>query len=194
MERQPINHHMRALSQVVNLILNYNKENDIPDHPYCQLIKFPRYPDFATLENRVKSFSDWSNDNVNPLELARAGFFYIGDKDIVSCYFCHLFICDWEKGDNPLLDHVKASPSCPFLYLKFGRGLESKIKLNTLTEALKPSSLDRYTCKVCLEKEIGCLFWPCHHTVTCTDCAPSLTKCPMCRELISNFYRLQLNG
>ena len=75
MERQPINHHLRALSQVANLILNFNKENDIANHPYCQLIIFPRYPDPVTLENRVKTFSDWSNDNVNPLELARAGFF-----------------------------------------------------------------------------------------------------------------------
>ena len=187
MENQQINHHLCALSKVVNLLLNYNKDHDIVDHPYCQLVRFPRYPDFATLQNRIETFQDWKNENVNPLDLARAGFFYVGDRDIVSCYFCDLLVCDWEKGDDPLLDHAKNSQSCPFLYLKFGKGLKAKIEANNFPEAPKPSSLERFTCKICLEKEVGCLFWPCHHTVTCTDCAPSFTKCPMCGDVVSNF-------
>lgn len=194
MERQLIDHHLRVLSKVVNIILNYHDNHDVVDHPYCQLIRVPRYPDFTTLQNRIKTFEDWNNENIDPLDLARAGFFYIGDKDIVSCYFCDLLACDWEKDDNPLLDHVKNSPSCHFLRIKYGNGLKSKIELGTVSEASKPSSLERYTCKICLEKEIGCLFWPCNHTVTCTDCAPNFTKCPMCRDKISNSYRLQLNG
>ncbi|ERE75954.1 baculoviral IAP repeat-containing protein 3 [Cricetulus griseus] len=38
------------------------------------------------------------------------------------------------------------------------------------------------TCKVCMDREVSIVFIPCGHLVVCKDCAPSLRKCPICRE------------
>lgn len=44
--------------------------------------------------------------------------------------------------------------------------------------------VNRLTCKVCLQEELGVLFLPCGHLVSCTKCAVNMVKCPLCREQI----------
>lgn len=39
-------------------------------------------------------------------------------------------------------------------------------------------------CKICLDKEVSVLFFPCKHLICCQACAPRLAKCPMCRKII----------
>ncbi|KAK0168560.1 hypothetical protein PV327_002346 [Microctonus hyperodae] len=39
-------------------------------------------------------------------------------------------------------------------------------------------------CKICMDREVGVVFLPCGHLVTCVHCAPSLSDCPMCRQEI----------
>ncbi|KAK3577780.1 hypothetical protein CHS0354_010981 [Potamilus streckersoni] len=39
-------------------------------------------------------------------------------------------------------------------------------------------------CKICLENTSCVVFLPCGHLVTCSDCAPAMRKCPICRTLI----------
>ncbi|KAK3593109.1 hypothetical protein CHS0354_018234 [Potamilus streckersoni] len=39
-------------------------------------------------------------------------------------------------------------------------------------------------CKICMENTISVVFLPCGHLVTCSDCAPAMRKCPICRTLI----------
>ncbi|XP_052243952.1 baculoviral IAP repeat-containing protein 7-B-like [Dreissena polymorpha] len=57
----------------------------------------PLHMDQAILQNRVKSFQR-SPDNIRhrALELATAGFFYIGDADCVRCFFCGILLRRWE--------------------------------------------------------------------------------------------------
>ncbi|KAL3882067.1 hypothetical protein ACJMK2_028442 [Sinanodonta woodiana] len=43
---------------------------------------------------------------------------------------------------------------------------------------------DAILCKVCSENNISVVFLPCGHLVTCSDCAPAMRKCPICRTLI----------
>ncbi|XP_008552293.3 baculoviral IAP repeat-containing protein 7-B-like [Microplitis demolitor] len=43
---------------------------------------------------------------------------------------------------------------------------------------------DQNRCKICLCEELGIVFLPCGHLVACAKCAPSLTRCAVCRELI----------
>ncbi|XP_057335009.1 death-associated inhibitor of apoptosis 1-like [Microplitis mediator] len=43
---------------------------------------------------------------------------------------------------------------------------------------------DQNRCKICLWEELGIVFLPCGHLVACTKCAPSLTRCAVCRENI----------
>merc|ERR550517_2244542 len=48
---------------------------------------------------------------------------------------------------------------------------------------------DERSCKICLEKEASIVFLPCGHLSCCSTCAPSLTKCPVCRARIDALVR-----
>lgn len=62
----------------------------------------PKYPSYAILSERVKSFSDWpSSMTQTPREMALAGFFYAGYGDYTRCFFCGGGLRNWEAGDDP---------------------------------------------------------------------------------------------
>ncbi|XP_046571622.1 baculoviral IAP repeat-containing protein 7-B-like [Haliotis rubra] len=48
---------------------------------------------------------------------------------------------------------------------------------------------DENTCKVCLDRTSCVVFLPCGHLVTCAECAPALSKCPICRAHIRGTVR-----
>ncbi|PSN55333.1 Death-associated inhibitor of apoptosis 2 [Blattella germanica] len=48
-------------------------------------------------------------------------------------------------------------------------------------------------CKICMDEEVGVVFLPCGHLVTCVNCAPSLHDCPVCRQLIKATVRTFLS-
>ena len=48
-------------------------------------------------------------------------------------------------------------------------------------------------CKVCADKELGVVFIPCGHLVTCTTCAASLNNCPVCRSTITSLVKTYLS-
>lgn len=51
----------------------------------------------------------------NSCQLAKAGFFYYPSQDSpdnVACFLCRKNIDGWEKGDDPLVEHLKHSPDC----------------------------------------------------------------------------------
>jgi hypothetical protein len=52
---------------------------------------------------------------------------------------------------------------------------------------------DERLCKICADKELGVVFIPCGHFVTCTSCAASLPKCPVCRSTITNLVKTYLS-
>ncbi|RWS31278.1 baculoviral IAP repeat-containing protein 3-like protein [Leptotrombidium deliense] len=41
---------------------------------------------------------------------------------------------------------------------------------------------------MCWDREIGVVFLPCGH-VACTQCAPGVTSCPVCRTVIKGTVR-----
>lgn len=43
---------------------------------------------------------------------------------------------------------------------------------------------DQTTCKICLEETVSIVFLPCGHLCCCSQCAPALRKCPICRGFI----------
>ena len=56
---------------------------------------------------------------------------------------------------------------------------------NVVSLRRKLSQLEkRFTCAVCLDKEVKRVFLPCKHLVCCSDCADFLSRCPYCREKI----------
>ena len=42
----------------------------------------------------------------------------------------------------------------------------------------------RLKCKICLDNEVGVIFLPCRHLISCVSCAPRLRDCGVCRKFI----------
>jgi baculoviral IAP repeat-containing protein 7/8 len=66
--------------------------------------------------NRLETFKTWNeNIPISKEKLARLGFYFTNDKDIVKCYFCEVEIGQWSLGDDEHYEHTKWSPYCPLL-------------------------------------------------------------------------------
>jgi len=63
----------------------------------------------------------------------------------------------------------------------------------TASSASEDDRDPRLLCKVCLDREIGVVFLPCGHHVSCTRCAPAMKKCPICRQVIHSAIRAFLS-
>merc|ERR1719495_260893 len=48
---------------------------------------------------------------------------------------------------------------------------------------------EQKTCKVCMDAEVGVVFLPCGHLVVCSNCAPILKSCAVCRTTINGTVR-----
>ncbi|XP_065347242.1 baculoviral IAP repeat-containing protein 7-B-like isoform X2 [Cloeon dipterum] len=57
------------------------------------------------------------------------------------------------------------------------------------TEVDKSTTNEAHLCKVCLDEDVGVVFLPCGHLVTCVQCAPNLSLCPVCRKEIKASVR-----
>ena len=88
---------------------------DIPDtvpiRPHCDCVDLPMHKE----SNRLKTFKNWPLKYICEKELAKNGFFYIGDGDRVLCNFCKIGLEQWETTDIVEQEHQKWSPKCPFL-------------------------------------------------------------------------------
>ena len=75
-----------------------------------------RHPVYKTFSMRLSSFHNWPPAiPIRGIELARAGFFYTGLHDQVTCYSCGKTVCKWNVNDTPLEVHEKVSPECIYL-------------------------------------------------------------------------------
>ena len=85
-----------------------NPSNQKPDQPKIERMKEEKA--------RLESFPHcWAESAVSKEDVAKAGMYYIGPGDRVRCAFCMHVLKDWEKGDEPELEHKKFSPDCPRL-------------------------------------------------------------------------------
>ncbi|XP_047365303.1 baculoviral IAP repeat-containing protein 7-like isoform X1 [Vespa velutina] len=70
---------------------------------------------YKTLRQRLESFANWPVSNiVSPDKLAKAGFYYLQQADLVECVFCRGIILQWELGDDPEREHRTHFPNCDF--------------------------------------------------------------------------------
>ncbi|XP_050443224.1 death-associated inhibitor of apoptosis 2-like isoform X2 [Adelges cooleyi] len=71
--------------------------------------------DLTTFENRLRTFNDeWKLEFLTPNQMAKAGLYYLGKQDRVRCMFCSKEFDYWQRGDDPLVEHKRKSPQCPF--------------------------------------------------------------------------------
>lgn len=52
---------------------------------------------------------------------------------------------------------------------------------------------DARLCKICMVDEVGVVFLPCGHLVTCYQCATGVSACPLCRRSIKAYVRTFLS-
>lgn len=72
--------------------------------------------DLASEHHRLTTFVDWPHDHpIRPLDLAAAGFYYLGRDDCVKCYRCGVGLNNWEPTDTPWGEHQKHNPTCPLV-------------------------------------------------------------------------------
>lgn len=72
--------------------------------------------DVASFNNRLRTFDKkWKLKYLTPEKMADAGFYYMGQQDLVQCVSCSLQFHHWKSGDNALEVHKKKSPQCQFL-------------------------------------------------------------------------------
>ncbi|XP_030625349.1 baculoviral IAP repeat-containing protein 7 [Chanos chanos] len=73
-------------------------------------------PGMRSEEERFRTFHNWPRDApVNPADLARAGFYFLGYGDTVRCFCCEGVLRYWVHGDSPLDEHRRHFPSCDFV-------------------------------------------------------------------------------
>ncbi|XP_073955154.1 death-associated inhibitor of apoptosis 2-like [Choristoneura fumiferana] len=66
--------------------------------------------------NRLATFSNWPPEApVNPIRIAKAGFFYTGQGTEVECFSCGGKISQWNYGDQAMLRHQRMQPNCRFV-------------------------------------------------------------------------------
>lgn len=66
---------------------------------------------YRALEVRLKTFDNWPGVQT-PDSLARCGFYYTDDGDMVKCFSCGIRIYDWDPSDEPLAEHIRLSSNC----------------------------------------------------------------------------------
>jgi len=68
--------------------------------------------------DRLKTFQilHWPfSAQAHPIDLAKAGFYYTGIIDAVKCPWCGVIVMEWKIYDNPLVEHQRYGPRCPFV-------------------------------------------------------------------------------
>lgn len=53
--------------------------------------------------------------------------------------------------------------------------------------------LKNVECKICMSEEVGVVFLPCGHLLSCVFCAPAISQCPLCRSEIRGRVRTFLS-
>ncbi|CAF0947125.1 unnamed protein product, partial [Didymodactylos carnosus] len=87
---------------------------------------------FAEVPKRHASFAKWPKDeSVPPVDhMVKAGFFYVGTRTIVSCFYCNGSLQNWTATDNPIIEHARWFPHCAYIKQLCDDELFQKIQLS----------------------------------------------------------------
>jgi hypothetical protein len=84
---------------------------------------------YIEIPKRYASFATWPNENLPPVDdLVRAGFFFTGTKTIVTCFYCNGSLQNWGPNDNPMIEHARWFPNCPYAKQLCGAELYRQIQ------------------------------------------------------------------
>ena len=91
-------------------------------------------PSMLHCSERLKTFDSWCEANKPcKVDMAKAGFIFLGFEDQTICVFCGIRIHKWTPHDVPFVEHKKYSWGCPFLKLTY---VEEPVKTKEVTQPL----------------------------------------------------------
>ncbi|XP_045195698.2 baculoviral IAP repeat-containing protein 3-like [Mercenaria mercenaria] len=171
-----------------------------PKCPHILLVKGQEYvdklirgekPDAEEVDNTKKSSASETNllGSVAARSCIEMGFAEELVKEAINIFI--------EKQGNT---DFKGADLCEILF-----DLEESQDVTVLTDKLEDCVVDdndkiepletlleenhrlkeNQLCKICLDSRADVIFLPCGHRVCCPQCAPALTKCPVCRQTVN---------
>jgi hypothetical protein len=90
-------------------LLNMSVLLDLDEHMHAMNREQERLRTFRVNDNL------WPHHTPTPYDMARAGFFYNETSDVTTCFACLRVFYNWKDVDQPLFEHLRLSPHCPFL-------------------------------------------------------------------------------
>ena len=99
-----------ATSTSAKYVNSSSQQNIIHPRDYLKIMKSGR--------ERLRTFTEgrWPvSAQQSPIDLAEAGFFYLGELDRVQCAFCKITLKNWVRGEVPILEHYKHNRHCDFI-------------------------------------------------------------------------------
>ncbi|CAF1479823.1 unnamed protein product [Rotaria magnacalcarata] len=98
---------------------------------------------YLEMPRRYASFETWSiTDSPSVDDLVRAGFFYTGNENIVTCFYCNGSLQNWGPNDNPTIEHARWFPYCAYAEQLCGVELYRKIREATRVQQEKARAND----------------------------------------------------
>ena len=86
----------------------------------------------------------WSAHRIlaSPQQMVDAGFYCLGDRDRVKCFYCNGGLQNWERNDSPWEEHAKWYPTCEYVFQQRGADYAQEIgsKYPNLTQATGANS------------------------------------------------------
>nr|CAB3225622.1 ZF(RING)-14 zinc finger protein [Phallusia mammillata] len=77
--------------------------------------EFPSTPHMAQIDNRLATFVNWLYTRATPRMIAEAGFFSLGVRDRVKCFYCNGGLQNWRRNDDAWEQHAKWYPTCEYV-------------------------------------------------------------------------------
>lgn len=79
------------------------------------------HPEFSSFSSRLKTFKLFPlNISQNKYTLSECGLKYSGVDDVVECFCCGVILHNWERLDDPWIEHCRFSPRCLYVLLMKG--------------------------------------------------------------------------
>ncbi|KAM3612380.1 uncharacterized protein V6R79_007762 [Siganus canaliculatus] len=82
----------------------------------------------GSFEERLATFAEVEHP-IDPVRLARAGFYSTGAGDKVICFRCNGGLKGWQPEEDPWEEHAKHYPGCSFLLAEKGQEFVNCIQL-----------------------------------------------------------------
>ncbi|CAF4424576.1 unnamed protein product [Rotaria sp. Silwood2] len=105
----------------------------------------PSYPTMAEISRREQTFSNanWTENCPSIESLVRAGFFFTGVNNTVTCFYCNGSLHKWSPKDNPMIEHARWFPNCTYAKHLCGKQLYEKIQALKTKLNLKENKIDK---------------------------------------------------